>query len=176
MVRMSVSNHLATDSSTRARWGATPFSMIAPRWSRVSLGKKVLDSWTRFCPKIPPARLQRALRLSQEQFFFFSGRRGGHGKVVVRQGDYDGVTTPVENGRRFLTPLWAGCLLTGWEAAFSRAERCRTPLDLLELSASHPVSRQSAQTSGVRKRLPFSLCIRPAVAVTSALFSHLVVR
>jgi len=81
---------------------------------------------------------------------------------------YNGVTTPLENGRRFLTPLfYAGCLLTGWEAAFARVERCRTPPDLPEQAASHPVSRQSAQTIGVRKRLPFSLCIRPAEAARS---------
>jgi len=51
----------------------------------------------------------------------------------------------------------AGCLFTGCEAAFARAERSRTPPDLPEKAASHPVTRQSAQTIGVRKRLPFSL-------------------
>jgi len=30
-------------------------------------------------------------------------------------------------------------------------------------AAFHPVSRHPAQTSGIRKRLPFSLCIRPEV-------------
>jgi len=34
--------------------------------------------------------------------------------------------------------------------------RSRTPLDLPEQTAFHPVSRRPAQTSGVRKRLPFS--------------------
>jgi len=77
---------------------------------------------------------------------------------------HNGVTTPIKNVRRFLTPLvCAGCLLTGWEAAFSRAERGRTPPDLHEQAASNPASRQSAQTSGVRKRLPFSPCIRSEV-------------
>jgi len=87
-----------------------------------------------------------------------------HGREVGGQGDYNGVTTPVENGRRFLTPLaCAGCLLTGWEAAFTWAERCRTPPDLPEQAASNPVSRQPAKTSSVRKRLTFSLCIRSEV-------------
>ena len=77
---------------------------------------------------------------------------------------YYGRISPVERGvfsKRFLTPLACstGCRLTGWKAAFSRAERSRTPPDLPEQAAFHPVSRQLAQTSGVRKRLPFSLCI-----------------
>ena len=68
--------------------------------------------------------------------------------------------TAVENGGRFLTPLvCAGCLLTGWTAA----ERRRTPPDLPERAVFHPVSRRPAQTSSVRKRLPFSRCIRPEV-------------
>jgi len=37
---------------------------------------------------------------------------------------YNGGTTLIEIGRRFLTPLvCAGCLLTGWEAAFARVKR-----------------------------------------------------
>jgi len=44
------------------------------------------------------------------------------------------------------------------------AERCRTPPDLPEQASFYPVSRQSALTSGVRKRLPFSLCKRPEVS------------
>jgi len=45
---------------------------------------------------------------------------------IKHQGDCNGVITTVENGRRFLPPLFcADCLLTGWEAAFARAERCR---------------------------------------------------
>jgi len=39
----------------------------------------------------------------------------------------------------------------------------RTPPDLSGQAAFHPVSRRPAQTKGVRKRLPFSLCIRPQV-------------
>ena len=72
---------------------------------------------------------------------------------------YNGVITPVENGRRSLTTLvWAGCLLKGWKAAFAQAERCRIHPGLPEHAAFHPASGQPAQTSGVRKRLPFSLC------------------
>ena len=56
--------------------------------------------------------------------------------------------------------------------AFARAERSRTLLDLPEQAASNPVSRQPTQTSGVRKRLPFPLCIRSEV--TPPLSSHLV--
>ena len=80
--------------------------------------------------------------------------------VTMRGKSSHGVTTPIKNGRRFLTPLvCAGCLHTGWEAAFSRAERSRTPPDLgLPVqAASNPVSRRPAQTSGVRKRLPSSV-------------------
>ena len=71
---------------------------------------------------------------------------GTFGKKRIRtRWLYNGVITPVENGRRFLTPLvCAGCLLKGWQAAFARAERSRTPLDLPEQAAFHPVSRQSA--------------------------------
>ena len=94
----------------------------------------------------------------------------------------NGVTTPIKNRKRFLTPLVsAGCLLIGLEAAcsgssgevrlrsarakaFARAERSRTPPDPPEQAASNPVIRQPALTSGVRKRLPFSLCIRPEVS------------
>jgi len=84
----------------------------------------------------------------------------GEGGKFVAMWLYNGGTTPVENGRRFLTPLvCAGCLLTGWEAAFAWAERCRTPPDLPEQA----VSTQPAQTSGVRKGLTFSLCIRSEV-------------
>jgi len=62
----------------------------------------------------------------------------------------------VDNGRRFLTPLvCAGCLLTGWMAAFTRAERSRTPPDLPEQTAFHSVSRRPAQTSGVRALLRY---------------------
>jgi len=94
------------------------------------------------------------------------------------QGDSNRVTTPVENGRLFLAPLvCAGCLFTGCEAPFARAERCRTPPDLPEQTASHPISRQSAQRSGVRKRLqrlPFSRCIRQTMCPRRAdIFLHL---
>ena len=65
----------------------------------------------------------------------------------------------------------AGFLLTGWKAAFARAERSRTPPDLPEEAAFHPVSGRPAQTSGVRKRLPFSLWARPQV--TPLLKGHL---
>jgi len=87
------------------------------------------------------------------------------------QGDSITVESPVENGRRFLTPLVCeGCLLTAWKAAFARTERSRAPPDLLPV-AFYPVSRRPAQTSGVRKRLPFSLRIRPEV--TPPLERHL---
>ena len=49
--------------------------------------------------------------------------------------------------------------------------RGRNPPDLPEQAAFHPVSRRPTQTSGVRKRLPFSMCIRPEV--TPPLLSHL---
>ena len=53
----------------------------------------------------------------------------------------------------------AGCLLTGLEAACSgESGGVRLRSSLPEQAASNPVSRQPAQTSGVRKRLPFSLC------------------
>jgi len=72
--------------------------------------------------------------------------------------------TPTENGRRFLTLLvCAGCLRIARKAAFALARRKRTLPDLPEQAAFHPVRRQSAQTSGVRKCLPFSLCIKPEV-------------
>jgi len=56
--------------------------------------------------------------------------------------------------------------------AFAPAERSRTPPDLPEQTAPNPVSRQHAHTSGVRKRLRFSLSIRSEV--TPPLGSHLV--
>jgi len=69
---------------------------------------------------------------------------------------------PVENGKRFLTLLvCACCLLTGWTAAFARAERIRTHPDLPEQAAFHPVRRRPAQISGVRKRLSFSTEVIP---------------
>ena len=78
---------------------------------------------------------------------------------------FNGRTTPIENGGRFRALLvCAGSLLTGWEAAFDRAEHSRTLPDLPEQTAFHPVSRQPAQTTCVGKRLPFSLWIRPDVA------------
>jgi len=90
---------------------------------------------------------------------------GGSGGGPRPRWLYSGVTTPIKNGRRFLTPLiCVDCLLTGWEAVFSRAERSRNPPDLPEQAVSNLVSRQPAKTSGVRKRLPFSLCIRPEVS------------
>jgi len=56
--------------------------------------------------------------------------------MCIPQGDCNGGTTPVENGRRFLTLLvCAGCLLTGRKVAFARAERSRTPPDLPEQAA-----------------------------------------
>jgi len=61
-----------------------------------------------------------------------------------------------ENGRRFLTPLvFAGCLLTGLETACSGKSGGFQLRSAREKAASHPVSRQSTQTSGVKKRLPF---------------------
>jgi len=71
-----------------------------------------------------------------------------------------GVTSDVihrENGRRFLTPLLcAGCLFTGWKAACSGKSGGVRPRSARAKAAFHPVSRHPAQTSGVRKRLPFS--------------------
>jgi len=55
-------------------------------------------------------------------------------------------------------------------AAFDQDGRSRTLVDLPEQAAFHPVSRQLAQLNGVRKGLPFSLCIRPEVI---PLYSHL---
>jgi len=73
---------------------------------------------------------------------------------------YNGVLTSGlihrENGRRFLTPLvFAGCLLTGLETACSGKSGGFRLRSAREKAASHPVSRQSTQTSGVKKRLPF---------------------
>ena len=83
----------------------------------------------------------------------------------LNQGDYNGRITLVENGERFLTPnACAGCLLTGWKAAVGRAERIRASADLPDQAALHPVIRRPAQTSGVRKRLPFSLCINDSTS------------
>jgi len=59
--------------------------------------------------------------------------------------------------RRFLTLLvFAGCLLTGLEAACSGKSGGVRHRSAQVKAASHPVSRQPAQASGVRKRLPFS--------------------
>jgi len=49
-------------------------------------------------------------------------------------------------------------------------DESRTLSDLSEQAAFHAVSRQPAQTSGVRKRLPFSMCMRSEV--TAPLESH----
>jgi len=84
--------------------------------------------------------------------------------LQVRRGEiynYNGVVTSDlihrENGRRFLTPLVrAGCLLTGLEAACSGKSGGVRHRSALAKASSYPVSRQPAQTSGVRKRLPFS--------------------
>jgi len=67
----------------------------------------------------------------------FTRRRSGlAGRVSSKV--TNGGTTPIKNGRRFLTPLvYAGCLLTGLEAAFAKAERSRTPSDLPEQAASN---------------------------------------
>jgi len=62
-----------------------------------------------------------------------------------------------ENARRFLTShVWAGCLLTVLEAACSGKSGGVRQRSARAKAASHPVSRQPAQTSGVRKRVPFS--------------------
>ena len=82
-----------------------------------------------------------------------------HGCFVTRWLYNGGVTSELthrENGRRFLTPLiCAGCLLTGLEAASSGKSEGVRLRSARERAASHPVSRQPAQTSGVKKRLPF---------------------
>jgi len=68
----------------------------------------------------------------------------------------------IENGRRFLTPLvCAGRLLTGWKAACSGKSAGVRLRSAQARAAFHPVSRQPAQTSGVRKRLPFSTGVVP---------------
>ena len=62
---------------------------------------------------------------------------------------------PSKTGDVSSTPLvCAGCLLTGGEVAFVKAERSRTLPDLPEQAAFHPVSRRPAQTSVVRKTSP----------------------
>jgi len=58
------------------------------------------------------------------------------------------------NRRRFLTPLFV-------RIAYPQDERQRAPPSPEDRSArakaaSHPVGRQPAQTSGVRKRVPFA--------------------
>ena len=40
-----------------------------------------------------------------------------------------------------------------------------------EQAAFHPVSRRPAQTSGVRKRLPYSIYVRPEMTPTLATFA-----
>jgi len=49
----------------------------------------------------------------------------------------------------------AGCLLTGLEAACSGKPGGVRLRPAREKAASRPVSRQPAQTSGVKNRLPF---------------------
>jgi len=80
--------------------------------------------------------------------------------MVVTRWLYNGVLTSGlihrENGRRFLTPLvCAGCLRTGLEAACSGKSGGVRLRSAREKAASHPVSRQPAQTSCVKIRLPF---------------------
>jgi len=67
-----------------------------------------------------------------------------------------------ENEKCFLRPfVFAGRLLTGWKAACS-GESGRVRLRLARAKATfHPVSRQTAQKSGVRKRRPFSTGVNP---------------
>ena len=60
-----------------------------------------------------------------------------------------------ENRRRFLRPLFAGCLLTGLQAACSGKSGWVRLRSAFAKAASYPVSRQPAQTSGVKKRFPF---------------------
>ena len=63
-----------------------------------------------------------------------------------------------ENGRRFLTPLvFADCLLSGLEAACSGKSGGVRLRSARAKAASNPVSRQPAQTSGVKKRLSFMM-------------------
>jgi len=70
------------------------------------------------------------------------------------------LTLYTENGRRFLTPLvYAGCLLTGLEAACSGKSGGVRPRSARAKAASNPVSMKPAQTSGVKKRLPFSMAV-----------------
>jgi len=90
--------------------------------------------------------------------------------LSVTQGgsSYNGVTSGLihrENGRRFLTPLvCADRLLTGWKAACSGKSGVVRHRPARAKAAFHPVSRQLAQTSGVRKRLPFSTrVIKPVI-------------
>ena len=58
--------------------------------------------------------------------------------------------------RHFQTCKWLMCRLRLCKQMKPR--RSRTVPDLPEQAASQPVGRQPAQTSGVRKRLPFSVC------------------
>jgi len=96
----------------------------------------------------------------------FSGMKAGERNLVTRW-LYSGVVTSGlihrENGRRFLTPInCASCLLTGWKAACSgKSGRVRLRPARAK-AAFHPLSRQPAQTSGVWKRLPFSMGVFPA--------------
>ena len=68
-----------------------------------------------------------------------------------------GVTSDLrENGGRFLTPLvCVGCLLAGLKSACSGESGGLGLRSARAKATFHPVRRQPAQTSGVRKHLPF---------------------
>jgi len=131
---------------------------VLPRFSRFQLWYQPKFKWTNkslfshLCP-----RLYLVMRLGQARWLYIGGVTSG--------------VTHRENGRRFMTPLvCAGSLLTGWKAACSGKSGEVRLRSALAKAASHPVSEQPAQISGVRKRLPFSMGVVPS------LYSHLVVK